>query len=68
MDWVNFQVMRRANASFGHKGGADPKASADQRGHDLGVSMDVYTSSDLAQKLQVIEKIEALVLQSASAV
>lgn len=68
MDWANFQVMRRANASFGHKGGADPKASADQRGHDLGVSMDVYTRSDLAQKLQVVEKIEALVLQSASAV
>ena len=47
------------NASFGHKSGADPKASAGQRGHDLGVSMDVYASSDLAQKLQVVEKIEA---------
>jgi integrase len=68
LDWVNFQVMRRANASVGHKGGADPKASADQRGHDLGVSMSVYTDSDLAQKLQVVEKIEALVLSSASAV
>lgn len=68
MDWVNFQVIRRANESFGHKGSADPKVSADQRGHDLGVSMDVYTRSDLAQKLQLVAKIEALVLQSASAV
>jgi hypothetical protein len=57
MGWANFQVMHRANASFGHRGGADPKATRRQRGHDLGVSMDVYTRSDSAQKLQVIEKI-----------
>lgn len=28
----------------------DPKVSADQRGHGIGVSIDVYTKSNIQQK------------------
>lgn len=42
---------------------------ADQYGRaDLGVSMNVYIGSDLAEKLQVVEKLYDLVLRSTSEV
>ena len=50
--------MRRTNASLGHKRGVDPKVAADQRGHGLGVSMDVYTQADLEQKLAAVRALE----------
>ena len=31
LGWVNFQVLRRTQASLGHKAGVDPKVAADQR-------------------------------------
>jgi hypothetical protein len=40
LGWVNFQVLRRIQASLGHKEGVDPKAAADQRGHAIGVAID----------------------------
>ena len=43
LEWANFQVMRRTHASLGHDAGIDPKVSADQRGHGIGVALDVYT-------------------------
>ncbi len=36
------------------KRGIGPKVAADQRCHGLGVSMDVYTQSDLDQKLAAV--------------
>ena len=63
LGWVTFQVMRRTNASLGHKRGIDPKVAADQRGHGLGVSMDVYTQSDLEQKLAAVRALEVAVIQ-----
>lgn len=33
----------------GRKAGIDDKVAADQRGHGIGVSLDVYASSGLAQ-------------------
>ena len=39
LGWVNFQVLRRTQASLGHKEGVDPKAAADQRGHAIGVAI-----------------------------
>jgi hypothetical protein len=44
--------------SSGEKRGVDPKVAADQRGHGLGVSMDVYTQSDLDQKLRAVQALE----------
>jgi hypothetical protein len=35
LGWVNFQVLRRTNASLSRKANVDDKVSADQRGHGL---------------------------------
>jgi hypothetical protein len=63
-DWVglDFKVMRRTNASLGHGAKVDPKVSADQRGHGIGVSLDVYTSSSIGQKAIAAKKLEDSVL------
>lgn len=63
LGWVTFQVMRRTNASLAHKGGIDPKVAADQRGHGVGVALDVYTQADLEQKLQAVEKLDLEMVQ-----
>ena len=43
--------------------GVDPKVASDQRGHGLGVSLEVYTSSDMEQKKAAVNKLEAAVLR-----
>ena len=63
LDWVTFQVMRRTNASLSHKLGIDPKVAADQRGHGLGVSLEVYAQSDLEQKLAAVGRLESSLIQ-----
>ncbi len=47
LDWANFQVLRRTHASLGHDIHVDPKVAADQRGHGIGVALDVYTQSSI---------------------
>ena len=61
LGWANFQVMRRANTNLGRKGRVDDKVAADQRGHGLGVSLDVYANSGLEQKVDAVRRIAALV-------
>jgi len=61
LDWATFQVLRSTNASLGEKACVSTKVSADQRGHRIGVSLDVYTKSDLEQKREVVNQIEDLV-------
>ncbi|HLN01249.1 MAG TPA: hypothetical protein VK335_18310 [Bryobacteraceae bacterium] len=51
----------KTNASVSQKAGVDAKVSADQRGHGLGVSMDVYTMSDRQQKREAVNKLESMV-------
>jgi integrase len=63
LEWASFQVMRRSNASLGRKARIDDKVAADQRGHGPGVSMDVYASSDLSQKVEAIRQLETFVVQ-----
>ena len=63
LDWATFQVLRKTNASLSKKAGVDPKVASDQRGHRLGVSLEVYTSSDLEQKRTAVNKLEAAVLR-----
>ncbi len=41
LEWANFQVMRRTNSSLMKKYNVDPKVGTDQRGHGIGVSLDV---------------------------
>ena len=62
LDWVDFQVMRRTRASLSRNFGIDPKVVADQWGHGLGVNLDVYTKSDLAQRTMAVSKLESEVL------
>jgi hypothetical protein len=59
---VNLQVLRRTNVSLSWKAKVDHKVSADQRGHGLGVSLGVYSISDLEQKIEAVTKLEAEVL------
>ena len=54
-------VLRKTNATLSRKAGVDAKVSADQRGHGLGVSMEVYTISDRQQKREAVNKLESAV-------
>jgi len=45
------------------KYGVDPKVASDQRGHGIGVSMEVYTNSDIERKRAAVNKLEAAVLR-----
>jgi hypothetical protein len=62
LGWVDFKVMRRTNGSLSHGAKVDPKVSADQRGHGIGVSLDVYTRSNIRQKGAAAKKLEDSVL------
>jgi hypothetical protein len=63
LGWATFQILRKTNASLSKKYGVDPKVASDQRGRGIGVSMEVYTSSDLEQKREAVKKLEAAVLR-----
>jgi hypothetical protein len=58
LGWVNFQVLRRTHASLGHDVKVDPKVSADQRGHGIGVAIDVYTKSTMKARASAAKRIE----------
>jgi len=59
LGWANFPVMRRTNSSLMNKFQVDPKLGADQRGHGIGVSIDVYTQSDGEEKRAAVNTLEA---------
>ncbi|MBV8570737.1 MAG: hypothetical protein JO319_08990 [Acidobacteriaceae bacterium] len=61
---MNYQVLRRTNASLSRKAKIDDKVSADQRGHGLGVSLGVYAISDLDQKIEAVTKLESAVIDA----
>ena len=63
MEWATFQVLRKTNASLSKKAGVDPKVASDQRGHGLGVSLEVYTSFGHGTEERGREKLEAAVLR-----
>ncbi|MEO8369122.1 MAG: tyrosine-type recombinase/integrase [Candidatus Solibacter sp.] len=62
LGWVDFKVMRRTIATLSHGANVDPKVSADQRGHGIGVSLDVYTKSNIKQKGVAAKKLEDSIL------
>jgi len=62
LGWVDFKVMRRTNASLGKSAKVDPKASADQRGQGIGVSLDVYTKTSIEGKAEAAQQLEDSVL------
>jgi integrase len=58
LEWASFQVMRRTHASLGHDAGIDPKIAADQRGHGIGVALQVYTRASLSSRAKAAEQLE----------
>ncbi len=66
LEWVNFQVLRRTNASLSRKANVDGKVSADQRGHGLGVSLGVYAISDLGQKIETVTRLESEIIEAST--
>jgi hypothetical protein len=42
--------MRATHASIGHRLKLDPKVTADQRGHGVGVAIEEYTKTSLTDK------------------
>jgi integrase len=62
LDWVDFQVMRATHASIGHRLGLDPKVTADQRGHGVGVAIEEYTKTSLQDRAVAARKLEEAVL------
>jgi len=59
LEWVNFQVMRRSTASLMNDLKVDPKIVADQLGHSLDVSLNVYTQTGLAQRQEALNTLES---------
>lgn len=62
LGWANFQVLRRTHASLGHDIKVDPKVAADQRGHGIGVALDVYTQSSIESRRAAAEMLANAVL------
>jgi hypothetical protein len=60
LGWADFNAMRRS-AGLGH-GKVDAKVAADQRGHGIGVSLDVYIKTDIKLKAAAARKLEGSVL------
>jgi integrase len=56
--WVNFQVMRRTHATLMKGLGIDGKLVADQLGHGLDVSQNVYTQSPVEHRLPAVNELE----------
>jgi integrase len=61
LHWVTFQVMRRTNASLGEKDRVNQKVAADQRGHGMRTSLEVYVQAGLDEKLQAAAAIDSLI-------
>jgi integrase len=62
LGWVDFQVMRATHASIGHRLKLDPKVTADQRGHGVGVAIEEYTKTSLEDRAAAARKLEWAVL------
>jgi integrase len=61
LEWVDFQVMRATHASIGHRLKLDPKVTADQRGHGVGVAIEEYTKTTVKDKAVAARKLEEAV-------
>ncbi len=59
LGWANFLVMRRTHASIMKQLGVDPKTTADQLGHSLDVSVNVYTRTPLEFRQSAVEQLES---------
>jgi integrase len=62
LEWANFLVMRRTHASLMKELGVDPKWVADQLGHSLDVSQNVYTRVSVEHRKGAVEQLEAALI------
>jgi integrase len=62
LGWANFLVMRRTHATLMKTLKQDPKLVADQMGHSLDVSQNVYTQSPVESRLGIVNELEKSLL------
>jgi integrase len=62
LGWANFLVMRRTHATLMKALKQDPKLVADQMGHSLDVSQNVYTRSPVESRLGMVNELEKSLL------
>lgn len=55
--------MRRTNATLMRQLKADPKAVADQLGHSVDVSLNVYAQSPVEVRRPLVNQLESLVVK-----
>lgn len=60
--WANFQVMRRTHSTLMGDLGVDGKLVADQCGHTLDVSQNVYRQTPVASRLPAVNELERKLL------
>jgi integrase len=60
--WANFQVMRRTHSTLMGDLGVDGKLVADQCGHTLDVSQNVYRQTPVASRLPAVNQLEKKLL------
>ena len=59
LDWIDFHVLRRTHASLMNEIHDDPKMVADQLGHTLDVSQNVYTRKSVAKRKIAVDALES---------
>ena len=59
LGWIDFHVMRRTHASLMNEIHDDPKMVADQLGHTLDVSQNVYTRKSVAKRKIAVDALES---------
>ena len=59
LEWVDFHVMRRTHATLMNEIHDDPKMVADQLGHTLDVSQNVYTRAALERRKRAVDAFES---------
>ena len=62
LGWANFLVMRRTHATLMSELGVEGKLVADQLGHSLDVSQNVYTQSPVESRLPAVNRLEKSLL------
>lgn len=58
LGWVDFHVMRRTHATLMNEIHDDPKMVADQLGHTLDVSQNVYTRASVERRKRAVDALE----------
>jgi len=66
LEWATLLVMRRTHASLMRELDVDPKLVADQLGHTLDVSLNVYAKLGLERRTEALELFESRLRSNAS--